>query len=56
MKHTPFDYNIVKDVIKSLHLSDFSKATIREIVTIANKIEQSSGEKFIHILQLVESL
>ena len=49
MKHTPFDYNIVKDVIKSLHLSDFSKATIREIVTIANKIEQSSGEKFIHM-------
>ncbi len=49
MKHAPFDYNIVKDVIKSLHLSDFSKATIREIVTIANRIEHSSGEKFVHM-------
>jgi aspartate/methionine/tyrosine aminotransferase len=32
-----------------LHIKDFSKATIREVVAIAGKIEQQTGLEFIHM-------
>ncbi|MBR0502837.1 MAG: pyridoxal phosphate-dependent aminotransferase [Paludibacteraceae bacterium] len=43
------DKNVVKSVIDSLNLPDFSKATIREIVTIANKVEALTGEKYVRM-------
>lgn len=43
------DENVVKSVIDSLNLPDFSKATIREIVTIANKVEALTGEKYVRM-------
>ncbi len=48
-KQTPIDYESVKSVIDSFGLPDFGKATIREIVGISNKIEQLTGEKFVHL-------
>ncbi|MBO7636138.1 MAG: pyridoxal phosphate-dependent aminotransferase [Paludibacteraceae bacterium] len=36
-------------MIDSLNLPDFSKATIREIVTIANKVEALTGEKYVRM-------
>ncbi|OQA48053.1 MAG: Glutamate-pyruvate aminotransferase AlaC [Bacteroidetes bacterium ADurb.Bin302] len=46
MQQTPFDYSIVKSVIDSFHLPDFSKATIREIVNMALQIEKQTGKRF----------
>ena len=44
MQHAPINPAIVQDVIDKLKLSDFSKATIREIVTIANAAETRTGK------------
>ena len=41
------DKNIVKSVIDGFVLPDFKKATIREIVSIANKVESLTGEKYV---------
>ncbi len=49
MKNSPFDTQLIQSVIDELHLTDFSKATIREIVTIANTVEQKTGEKYIRM-------
>lgn len=49
MKNTPVDYQKVKDTIQSYHLSDFGKATIREVVAISNQLEQETGVEFIHM-------
>lgn len=49
MKSTPINYEVVKEVIDSFHLPDFKKATIREIVAIANKVEAKTGDKFIRM-------
>lgn len=46
---TLFDHNIVKSVIDSFKLPDFGKATIREIVSIASKIETLTGKRFIRL-------
>ena len=43
------DKNVVKSVIDGFHLPDFNKATIREIVTIANKVEALTGEKYVRM-------
>lgn len=43
------DKNIVKSVIEEMHLPDFNKATIREIVAIANKVEALTGEKYVRM-------
>lgn len=43
------DKNVVKSVIDGMHLPDFSKATIREICTIANKVEALTGEKYVRM-------
>jgi aspartate/methionine/tyrosine aminotransferase len=45
MKATPFDHTVVEAVIERYHLPDFSRATIREMVGMANDIEQRTGKK-----------
>ncbi len=49
MKNTPIDPTIVKAVIDSYNLPEFGKATIREVLDMANQIEQQTGEKFIRM-------
>src|SRR5574344_1323771 len=49
MNKTPIDYKAVQESIESMHLPDFSKATIREIVTVSHLIEAKTGEKFVHM-------
>ena len=43
------DKKIVQSVIDDFHLPDFNKATIREIVAIANKVEALTGEKYVRM-------
>ena len=49
MKNTPIDYNIVTEAIDSLNIPDFGNATIREIVSIVNKIESQTKQRFIRM-------
>ena len=49
MKNTPVDFNTVEEVIQSYNLSDFGKATIREVVAISNQLEQETNTEFIHM-------
>lgn len=44
-----FDHNIVNQVIGDFNLPEFGKATIREIVAIANTIENKTGKRFVHM-------
>ncbi len=46
---SPINKDIVKSVIDSFKLPDFGKATIREIVSIVNKVEALTGEKFVRM-------
>lgn len=46
---TPIDSSVVQSVIDSMGLPDFSKATIREVVAIANKVEAQTGKKYIRM-------
>ena len=45
----PVDSTIVERAVKSLHISNLEKATIREVVAIAGKIEQETGLEFIRM-------
>lgn len=45
----PVDDKIINKTIEELRIQDFGKATIREVVAIANKIEKESGLEFIHM-------
>lgn len=45
----PIDNKIVEKAIAHLNIADFGKATIREVVAIANKIEKETGIEFIHM-------
>lgn len=45
MNNTPFDRHIVEKIIQSFRIPNFSKATIREIVGIANEIEKQTGKQ-----------
>lgn len=47
--NTPLDYNLVTETIDSMHLGDFSGATIRDIAMLAGKLEQQTGQPFIHL-------
>ncbi|MBP5318628.1 MAG: pyridoxal phosphate-dependent aminotransferase [Paludibacteraceae bacterium] len=47
--NTPLDYTTVKAAIDSFRLPSFNYATIRDIVNIANKIEEETGEKFVRL-------
>lgn len=49
MKNTPVNYQIAKRVIDSYGLSDFGKATIREVVAISTQLEKETNTEFIHM-------
>ena len=46
---TPLDYQTVTEAIDSMHLGDFSGATIRDIATLSKVLEQKTGQSFIHL-------
>ena len=45
----PVDETIINKAIEELHIKDFEKATIREVVAIAGKIERQTGLEFIRM-------
>lgn len=47
--NTPIPANIVDEVLDKYQIEDLNEATIREIVSIVNDIEEKSGEKFIRM-------
>lgn len=49
MKNTPINYDVVKQKIEELNLSDLGNATIREIVKIVNNIQEATGDKYIRM-------
>jgi len=49
MKETPIDYSVVQSVIDSYDLPEFGKATIREVLDMANQIEKKTGKRFIRM-------
>ncbi len=46
---TPFSKELVEKVLSELGIKDVSRATIRQTVAVSDKLEQSTGEKFIHL-------
>lgn len=46
---TPFDKNTVEGVLRELGIKDISRATIRQTVAVSEKLEQLTGEKFVHL-------
>jgi len=48
-QNTPIDFEVVRDKIKTSGVSSIGNGTIREIVKVANEIQQASGEKFIRM-------
>lgn len=49
MKNTPINEAAVNAAIEQMNIRDFGKATIREVVAIASKLEKETGEEFIHM-------
>jgi len=49
MKETPIDASIVNEKITRSGLTNVGRASIREIRTLINEIEQASGKKFIRM-------
>ncbi len=49
MKNTPINSEVVEKKIKESGLKDMSKATIREIVALVNKIQAETGDKYIRM-------
>ncbi|MDR2914406.1 MAG: pyridoxal phosphate-dependent aminotransferase [Tannerella sp.] len=49
MKQTPIDYQTAKNIIEGYGLSDFGKATIREVVAISSQLEEKTQTEFIHM-------
>ncbi len=49
MKDTPIDFKTVKTKIEESGLEVVGRATIREIVRLVNRIQESTGEKFIRM-------
>ena len=47
MKQTPISKDIIDNAIVNLGITDFSKATIREVVAVAQAAEKVSGVEFI---------
>lgn len=45
----PVNQNIIQKAIDELYIKDFSKATIREVVAVAAKIEKETGIEIIHM-------
>jgi len=48
-KNTPIDSKVVDRVLAKYNIEDLNEATIREIVSIVNDIEEESGEQFIRM-------
>ena len=48
-KNTAIDFEIVNQKIKESGLKTVGKASIRELVRLANEIEEATGEKFIRM-------
>lgn len=46
---TPFSKDTVEKVLSDLGIRDISRATIRQTVAVSDKLEQLTGEKFIHL-------
>nr|WP_321451062.1 pyridoxal phosphate-dependent aminotransferase [uncultured Carboxylicivirga sp.] len=46
---TPISKTLVDQILDKYQITDLNQATIREIVSIVNDIEQESGEKFIRM-------
>lgn len=49
MKNTPINEIAVDTVIKQMNIRDFGKATIREVVAIASRLEKETGKEFIRM-------
>lgn len=49
MANTPITTDNVESTISAYHINDFGKATIREVVAIADELEEKSGVEFIHM-------
>lgn len=49
MKNTPIPENAVNTAIEQMNIRNFEKATIREVVAIASKLEKDTGTEFIHM-------
>ena len=49
MKNTPIPENTVNTAIEQMNIRNFEKATIREVVAIASKLEKDTGTEFIHM-------
>lgn len=47
MKHMPINCELIDQTIQEFQITDFSKATIREVKAIASKAEAQSGVEFI---------
>ena len=47
MKDTPIKRHLIDETIEEFQITDFSKATIREVKAIAAKAETASGVEFI---------
>ena len=48
-RNTPINYDIVKNIIASSGIKNIGKASIRELVSLVNNIEQETNEKFIRM-------
>lgn len=46
---TPFSKDTVEKVLSDLGIRDISRATIRQTVAVSDKLEQLTGEKFVHL-------
>lgn len=49
MTNSPFSKEIIDRKIRELRISDPGKASIREIVALANLVEEETGEKFVRM-------
>lgn len=45
---TPISSQLVQEVIESLRIKEIGTATIRQMVAVANRIEEQTGQRFIH--------
>ncbi len=49
LKNTPIDINTVNTVLKEMPFEDIGNASIREVVRLANRIQEETGEEFIRM-------
>ena len=49
MNNSPFSKKVIDRKIRELRISDPGKASIREIVALANLVEEETAEKFIRM-------